>query len=79
MVTSKVKLYLQYLKNIDSQLYLYFRDMIDENEHFTLTLILTELKLFIHELIDYFDSNKSGIVEITYEIKITSSSNVIYK
>ena len=79
MVNSKIKLYLQYLKNIDAQLYIYFKDLIDDNETFALSLILTELKLFLHEMIEYFEDNSSGYLEIPFEVKITSSTNVIYK
>lgn len=79
LTMSKVKILLQYLRNIDSQLYKYMKDLIEEHEVYSLTLILTELKLFMREIIDYYKKNIVGYMEIVYEHKIFNNTNVIHR
>lgn len=79
MTTSKVKLLLQYLRNIDATLCQYVKALIDEHEIYSLTLILTELKLFLKEVIEYYKKNIIGYMEIVYEHKIFNNTNVIHR
>src|SRR5690606_6842605 len=45
----------------------YMVELFEENDLNEIILILTELKLFIHELITYFDDNQDkGLFEIRY-------------
>ena len=79
IVKSKIKLLLQYLRNIDTKLFKYFKDLIDEYEKENLILILIELKLFLNELISYYVANSSEVNEMIYEYKIYTETNVISK
>ena len=79
ITSSKVRLLLQYLRNIDNHLCQYLKDLIEEHEVYSLTLILTELKLFLREIIDYYKKNIVGYMEIIYEYKIFNNTNVIHR
>jgi hypothetical protein len=79
LVSSKVKLYLQYISNLDKKLSDYIVNLIDENESNTLIFLLTELKLFMKELVEYFDKNVNEDFEVNMEYRIPQTSNVIYR
>lgn len=77
ITSSKIKLLLQYLRNIDESLYKYLRDLTDEFDKDNLIIILIELKLFLRELISYYKQNYGESNEIIYEHKIYTETNVI--
>jgi hypothetical protein len=77
LVNSKVMLYVKYLGNIDSKLCEYLKLLIDENDKNSLLILITELKLFIKYLIEFYEANTGDQLEILYEHKVTQ--NVIHK
>lgn len=77
LVNSKVMLYVKYLANIDTKLSEYLKLLIDENDKNSLIILITELKLFIKYLIDFYDANTGDQLETIYEHKVTQ--NVIHK
>jgi len=81
MTISQPRIFLYSLRNFDKILYLSFRGLIlDENDNDDLILVLSEMKLFLIELINYCASkNLKGNLEVEYDVKILTETNVIYK
>jgi len=76
---SKPRIWLYRLQNFDKNLFLYMKGLIlDEPDNDSLILMLGEMKLFLQELINYYNNNYEG-KDVIYNVKISSETNVIYK
>lgn len=64
---------------MDIKLCNYLKFLIGENEQTAIVFLLSELKMFLKDLSDYFRNNSKGTLEVIYEHRIGKTTNVIYK
>jgi hypothetical protein len=79
LTSSKIKIYVRYLANLDNKLYSYVRELFDNYDLYSLIFLITEMKVFVKILIDNYLELKRGIDSVKYFFKITRNSNVIHK
>lgn len=79
IATSKVTMFLQYLSNIDVHIKNNILNLWESNDNNAFILILTEMKLFIKEMIDYYKTKmKKGIIDVRFNIITSEEKNVIH-
>jgi Leucine-rich repeat (LRR) protein len=61
LFTSKIKLYFQYISNIDKKLKIFFKDLYEESDENTFILIITEISILLDILISKFQNNREII------------------
>jgi hypothetical protein len=79
LINSKIKIYLQYISNVDHKLFQYFKEFFDLMDIHNIIFLLTELKVFLRILIENFKQCNNGINAFSYEYKITKETNVIHR
>jgi hypothetical protein len=79
MTSSKIKVYVHYLANLDIKLHIYVKELFDSYDLYTLIFLLTEMKVFLKILIENYLELKRGIDSVKFLFKITRNSNVIHK
>ena len=78
IASNKVKMFLQYLGNIDLKIRGFLINLWESRDNNSFILILTELKLFLKEMIDYYDEKKVTGFDLTYEVEKSQSKSVIH-
>ena len=78
IASNKVKMFLQYLGNIDLKIRGFLIDLWESRDNNSFILILTEMKLFLKEMIDYYDEKKVTGFDLTYEVEKSQSKSVIH-
>lgn len=76
--SSKIKMFFQYLGNIDLNIKKYIINLWETRDNNSFILILTEMKLFLREMLDYYDEKKTIGYDLTYEVEKSKSKNVIH-
>ena len=71
-------MFLQYLGNIDLKIRGFLINLWESRDNNSFILILTELKLFLKEMIDYYDEKKVTGFDLTYEVEKSQSKSVIH-
>jgi hypothetical protein len=79
LINSKIKIYLQYISNVEHKLYHYFKELFDLMDIHNIIFLLTELKVFLRVLIESFKQGSNGINAFHFEYKITKETNVIHR
>jgi hypothetical protein len=79
LTSAKIKVYVQYLANLDIKLHTYVKELFDSYDLYTLIFLLTEMRVFLKILIDNYLELKRGIDSVKFFFKITRNSNVIHK
>ena len=78
IASSKIKITLQYLTNIDIKLRQFLINLWESRDLNSFILILTELKIFMQEIIIYFDENRKYSNNIHYDVIKNQNKNVIH-
>lgn len=79
ITSSKITMFLQYLSNIDDQIRINILKLWESNDNNGFILILTELKLFLKEMIDYYNTiMKKGFIEVKFNVITSKEKNVIH-
>ena len=78
IASSKIKITLQYLRNIDFRLRKFLINLWESRDLNSFILILTELKIFMQEIIIYFDENRKYSNNIHYDVIKNQNKNVIH-
>lgn len=76
--SSKIKMFLQYLGNIDLNIKKHIINLWETRDNNSFILILTEMKLFLREMLDYYTKNRRNGYDLTYEVEKSKSKNVIH-
>lgn len=80
IASSKIKLFLQYLGNIDRQIKEFLIALGSTVDNNSFILLLTEMKLLLKEMLDYYEEkNKEGLFNIRYETILSETKSVIHE
>lgn len=80
IASSKVKLFLHYLGNIDRQINEYFIALWNTVDNNSFILLLTEMKLLLRQMLDYYEEKYcEGLFNIRYEIILSEAKTVIHE